>query len=45
MPNCPEWAYARKDFSNGRIGLIIPLTFSRARITIGTNLIDYEDSW
>ena len=40
----PAWALARKDFGD-RIALVVPLTFGRARITLGFDLESYSDSW
>jgi len=34
-----------KHFPDGRIGTVIPLTYGRARITIGTDLILIDNAW
>ena len=36
---------AIKHFPDGRIGTVIPLTFGRARITVGRDDYTYDDGW
>jgi len=36
---------ATKIFPNGKIGCVVPLTYGRARITLGTDWLCYEKSW
>jgi hypothetical protein len=36
---------AMRIFTDGMIGCVIPLTYNRARITLGYDLLTYEDSW
>ena len=40
-----DWFIARREMSDGRVAFIVPLTFGRARITIGTNEDCCDDSW
>lgn len=40
-----EDALKEKTLPDGRIVAIIPLTYSRARITIGRDESTYEDGW
>lgn len=40
-----EGALRQRTLSDGRIVAIVPLTFSRARITIGLDEMTYEDGW
>lgn len=35
----------RKQFPDGRIAEVVPLTFGRARITVGDGRTDVDDSW
>jgi hypothetical protein len=38
-------ALAQKTLPDGRIVAAIPLTFGRARVTIGSNEFTYDDGW
>jgi hypothetical protein len=40
-----EGAIAHRIFPDGRIGAVIPLTFGRARLTIGVDELSYDDGW
>lgn len=40
-----QWWLARKDFPDSRTGFVVPLTFGRARITIGTGELWFDDGW
>lgn len=36
---------ARKDLADGRILMVVPLTFGRARLTVGPDENVYDDGW
>lgn len=40
----PE-AYAQRTLPDGRVLAAIPLTYGRARVTIGHDEMTYEDGW
>lgn len=40
-----EWWLARRDLEDGRTVMVIPLTYGRARITIGVGEMTYDDAW
>lgn len=40
-----EGSLLERVFSDGRIGAVVPLTFGRARITVGTDERTYDDCW
>ncbi len=40
-----EGAILMKPVPDGRIVAIVPLTYARARITIGRDELTYEDGW
>ena len=46
VPTVPgQWWIARKNFDDGRTGLVIPLTYGRARLTIGVGEHTWDDAW
>lgn len=40
-----EGALAERIYDDGRIGAVVPLTFGRARLTIGRDELTYDDGW
>lgn len=40
-----EGALWQKTLADGQIVAIVPLTYGRARITVGRDEITYEDGW
>lgn len=40
-----EWWIERRDLPDGRLLFVVPLTFGRARLTIGWDEYTYDDGW
>jgi len=36
---------ASRCLPDGRLAMVIPLTFGRARLTVGRNTLTYDDAW
>lgn len=39
------WWLARRDLPDGQTLFVVPLTFGRARLTVGTGEIEIRDAW
>lgn len=37
--------YGEKTLPDGRIVLLVPMTFGKVRLTVGTDYMQYEDGW
>lgn len=40
-----EWYIDRRQLPDGRLLFVIPLTFGRARLTVGRDDLTYDDGW
>jgi hypothetical protein len=39
------WWLARRELPDGRLLFVVPLTFGRARLTVGRGEDTYDDGW
>ncbi len=40
-----KWWTARRTLPDGRLLFVVPLTFGRARLTVGRDEYTYDDGW
>ncbi len=40
-----NWWIARRTLPDGRLLFVVPLTFGRARLTVGRDESTYDDGW